>query len=309
MISGRDNTAQYVKGIGSIIAQDLPDVKLVVSGCMMSEEVKRKIIGAFGNLASYIWLDEPVPVNVSFNLAAMVSVREFGAADAIAYYDSGLHYVDRTHLRLLYELMMSGPFGIVAARTDDDTGFHQNLGIGDGIDDFAAEERAFAEGPYVIPVGGCCNLHHQLYSWKFFEAYNGRLLCDIFAGYCSESVYSFCCAAIKQKYVIHDKVVMHHAPSVDGQSSGFHPSHHVAKGGKTYDHAFRSTESIVDICKRGYQFGMGYEESQKVLMHDATHFDKYGFCKNDQLKDFIRDNLNLDASLLDYEKLKYEVVL
>ncbi len=63
--------------------------------------------------------------------------------------------------------------------------------------------------------------------------------------------------------------------------------------------------SIVEIAKEGQKYGLGYEEAQGVVIHDDKHYDENGYCINDKLKKYIRDNLFVPTSLLDYDRIKH----
>ena len=54
----------------------------------------------------------------------------------------------------------------------------------------------------------------------------------------------------------------------------------------------------------GIAAGFVYEECQRVLMHDPRQFDERGYCRNNVLKYFIKENLFLPQSILDYNKIQ-----
>jgi len=192
---------------------------------------------------------------------------------------------------------------MVSAQTNNDTGYHQNLGIGDDVDDESFNWKLFQNGDFIIPVGKAVNLHVQIFS-NTIQQYYGRCWPDIFASYCSESVFSFVCAAIKQKWVISKDVIAHHVRVTHSNSAGFSPLHWTLQGKPTYDHPFL-VPSVLDIMTEGWKYGLGYEECKQVIMHDPQHYNDHGYCNNDSLKEYIKNNLFLPASLLDYTKIKY----
>jgi hypothetical protein len=163
-------------------------------------------------------------------------------------------------------------------------------------------DDAFVNGNLIIPVGKAVNLHVQIFSNEFFKIYN-RILPDIFAGQCMESVFSFMCAAIKKKWVVHKGIILNHKTGMDGPSSGFSPAQWMMSGKNRWDHLFLKNESILNIINRGYEYGMGYEEVQKIVVHDSSKYDENGYAKSDQLKEYIRDNLYLSTNEFDYSKI------
>jgi hypothetical protein len=58
----------------------------------------------------------------------------------------------------------------------------------------------------------------------------------------------------------------------------------------------------------GIASGFGYEECNKILVHDASQFDENGLCKNDRLREFIRKNIYLQPNVLDYHRIPYEYI-
>jgi hypothetical protein len=55
--------------------------------------------------------------------------------------------------------------------------------------------------------------------------------------------------------------------------------------------------------------GMGYEEMGNVFMHDPALYTPEGFAKMDGLKDFIRDNLFVKKDIIDYDTIRYKLIL
>ena len=75
---------------------------------------------------------------------------------------------------------------------------------------------------------------------------------------------------------------------------GFSPWKWEVTGNRRWDHLFGTDEPIKDIIMRGYDLGMGYEELEGIIMHDPAHYDERGFCTNDELKNYIRDEMYVD---------------
>jgi hypothetical protein len=79
-------------------------------------------------------------------------------------------------------------------------------------------------------------------------------------------------------------------------------------GKNRWDHLFMKNESIVDIIKRGTEYGMGYEEVQRIVMHDSSKYDENGYSRSDKLKEYIRDNLYLSSNEFDYSKINRKFI-
>jgi len=138
------------------------------------------------------------------------------------------------------------------------------------------------------------------------DAY-GYLFPDIYASFCSESVFSFLCAAIRKKFVLSKDVIVTHLKSMDGPSSGFNPNSWLMQGKPTYDHPFL-VDSVVELAKKGHEFGFGYEECQGIVMHNPDKYDGF-FCNDERLKDYIRDNQFVgNLGLLNYDNIKIDTI-
>ena len=139
-----------------------------------------------------------------------------------------------------------------------------------------------------------------MWSHKLFDYYGG-LMPDIFASYCTESTFSFLCAALQLQWIVCKKTAVDHDPVVDGASSGFKPSY------PAWNHMFRSPKEMKYIIQdpEGTNLGFGYEELQQIKMHRGDQFDENHFCKNDKLKEWLKKNIFLDKKSFDYNKIQH----
>lgn len=296
-LSGRDNTLYYLKSIDSILRQVGVDIDVVVSGCMVDAATKEFLVSVFqGRGVKFNFINEVIPVNASFN-HTVLQVTKDNRYDGYLYVDSGIELKELDTISRLYEVFMSGPYGIVSANATTDNGadqwFNNNLGEGNLFE---------------LPVGGAINSHFDIWSDKILDFYN-RLDPDIFASHCAESTFTFLCAAIKLKCVLCKDIVVEHIVGIDGQSSGFSPVDWIRSGRPTYDHPYR-LDSLLPIFDnpKARSLGLGFEECRGVVMHDASQYDEDGFCVNDELKDYIKENLFLPKHLLDYDTIKNEYI-
>ncbi|MCX6779055.1 MAG: hypothetical protein NTU97_02395 [Candidatus Magasanikbacteria bacterium] len=263
----------------------------------------------FQNNISYNFIDDILPVNITFNHTAQQCVKEMGAANGYLYIDSGIILERADVVRRLYELHISGPYGMTAARTDTDAGTFLWFNEGRDYSDESGQDKLFKDGHFVIPIGKTINLHIQIFDNSIFENYNHCLLPDIFASHCTESTFSFLNAAIHKKFIIHKDIIVKHYTSMDGASSGFRPELAKVLG---WQHLLPfSHKKILDIIadKEGIECGFGYEECQNILMHDKTQFDKNGYAKQPgRLRNFILKNLYLPYESFDYEQPTFKFI-
>lgn len=298
-IRGNDNSDYYIKALNSILSQEGVTFDVVFSDCLNSEFVRNKIKSYFGNKISYNFVNEIVPVNVSMNHSVKQMVKSNGNYGGYVYIDSGVNLPTTTILKQMNDVYVSGPYGMVCSNATNDNGIFWNLG--------------FYEPPYTpfpVPIGKGIHPHCQIYSAKLFDYYGGCIP-DIFASFCTESVFTFLCAALRTQWVYCHEILVEHHTSIDGPSSGFLHEHSKVwptqnRGAGIWNHTFRSKRSLAEIVAdpAAYACGFGFEEVQQILMHDPSQFDEYGFCKNDQLKEFVRTNMFLKHDELDYNQIK-----
>jgi glycosyltransferase involved in cell wall biosynthesis len=296
--SGRESVDWYIKCINSILEQDFEDFRVVVSSVGNTVPVIKKLMSTFGKKISYNLTNERITVNQSFNHTVMKAVEEYGEFDSYLYVDSGIDFGNNKNvLTESYDLLRSGPNGMITIQASNDTGFKEWFGIRGTIKDENFE----------IPVGRACNLHTQLFSNEIFKAYDNKIIPDIFIAYCTESVFSFVSAGVSQKWIILKDIVLEHLKSVDGATSGFH---HIGPRGDSTNNLFGGLD-IREIVKNpeAWESGFGYEEMQGVFPHDPSQYDSDGFAKQpERLKEFIRENMFLSKDLFDYDKLKHRFI-
>lgn len=301
-IARRPHVQNYIRSIQSILDQDFDDFEVVMSSCLNHADDITRVQEVFDKKISYNIVNEQVPVSITFNNAILKSIEKFGNFEGYVFVDSGIDFEQQTKvLKQMYDLFKSGPYGMVAARTDDD------MGLNDWFKTDMRGDSLFSDDHLVIEVGMAVNLHVQIFSNKLVSYY-GRCLPDIFAGQCMESVFSFLCAALKTKWVVHKDIVLHHKTGMDGPSSGFQPHVWQAMGKNRWDHMFSTNESILDIIGRGAPYGMGYEEIQQIAMHDPEKFNDSGFSLDDRLKDYIKHNMFLSEDQFAYKSMNQEFV-
>ena len=149
----------------------------------------------------------------------------------------------------VWKAFKSGPYGMVSVQASNDNGYPIWFG---------RPESEFVTGENLeMPIGKACNLHTQLFSHSLYAAFDGKLIPDVFVAYCTESIFSFCSAAVGEKWILMADVILDHLKSVDGATSGFH--HQGPKGGT--NNLFEGLD-IDEVLKdpEAWESGFGYEE-------------------------------------------------
>lgn len=274
----------YFSALDSILNQSFYENEVVISSCCNSKQVKEAFIDRYRNSVMFNFMDAKLPVTVTFNKSVIEAVKIFGEFEGYVYVASDIIFGDNKYvLDKMYNVFKSGPYAMVSANVDFDSG-NQLWGI-------------TPTGLYEVPLGSAVNLHCQIFSNDIYKAYGGKVYPDIFAGHCSESVFSFVCAAIKRKWVVISDLIVHHEKQkLDVQSAGFTPRF------PQWEHPYL-IKSVLEVVKRGYEFGLGYEECQNILLHDPTKFDINGYSLTDDLRNFIKNNLFLSKEYLDYDTI------
>lgn len=295
----------YINSIESILWQSQISQKVVLSACMVSDEVKNVLRSHFKDKIYYNFIGEVLPLNVTYNHSAMLAARRFGVPQGFAYIDSGVTILSEHDLVKLWRAMMVTPdCGMITSVATSDNGYHWL--------DFDHPPAAL----YKIPIGKACHPHCHLFSSDIYVAYNQRLWPDIFASFCTESVFTFLCAVIKRNWYILRDVIVQHSHEMEGGSAGFRQEHDVVKARQgdakgVWDHTFRSPRSMKEIISDpvGIAAGFGYEEIQGILPHDSSQFDENGWCTNNVLYEFLKENLYLKEEQLNYHTIKLDTFI
>lgn len=295
-IGGKENAGWYIGHLHSILNQKNVDMRVVWSSCCNQPEDWNWLMDEFRGHLSYYLTGDVLPVNMTFNHACRCAAREFGMPDGFVYIDSGVHFGhDHFSLLKLVDTHQAGPFGMTAAMTDEDNGF--NLWF-PGRD----PNSLFSHGRFVLPVGMTMNLHCQIFDRRIVEMF-GHPMPDIFASQCTESVFTFMCAAAKLRMVVHGERVRH-LTGLDGPSAGF-PLNGRPGWRHLLPHAPRTMEEIIADAE-GRASGFGYEECQQICVHDGGCYQEDGDVKDpERLARFIRQNLYLTPKQFDYEQVNH----
>lgn len=304
-ISGRDNSNYYIHAIRSILAQDHEDKFVVVSACKVSPSIINKLKNEFGDRVAINVIDTVVPVNVSFNHTC----KDVAAKDKechFLYMDSGCGFQTVDALSKMVERLETGRFGMVSTGVTTDAGIAIN-------DEFCQRTGLFQGRKLVldnvVSVGCSLNLHTQIFHRELFDYYGG-LMPDVFAGYCTESTFTFMCAALKKQWLYMPEIMVSHAVSIDGQSSCDHPAAYNQRTGRlNYDHPFM-IDTFLDrlMSDEARRVGMGYEECQKLVLHDDSQYDENEHCVNDELAPWIKDNIFLKEHEFSYDSIESDLI-
>lgn len=306
-LGGRGNIPYYVDCIRSLLAQTIFRVpnehKLVISACAPTDMTQIQLTNTFNSAISYNFIHANVPVSVSFNHSVEKMVEAYGKFDAYLYIDSGISFWDPglrfDAVETLLNVHNSGPYAITAAMPSNDDG-RQWWGI-----EYKPGED------YVFPIGKTTNMHCQFFSETWREAY-GKVLPDIFASHCMESIFSHMAGAIRRKFILTQKIHLLHNHSMDGASIGSRapdldrtPMSHIFQTGGLL---FKTKVSMDERYRLGQPLGMGIEECKDYWLHDPDKWDENGYAKEKELAPYIAKHFYLTKEEFNYDDIRHHFI-
>jgi hypothetical protein len=267
----KDNHIHYSKCIQSILDCDLPkDTKIVVSSCNNSKLCREYLNSTFGDKILICEIDQNLPVNITFNLTVKRCVRMFGEFKNYLYIDSGVDFLsNQGAIKEAIEVMNCGKYAMLSFQVCNDNALY-NVGI---------HNPPLLGRNHEVPIGTACNGHAEIFSNDIFKRFNGLLMPDVFAAYCTESTFSFVSAAVGKKWVILKDYLLNHAKGVDGASScvpHFSPTYHNTWNNLLFG---RNAEDFIHD-QEAIDAGLGYEECNSIMIHDANAYTFDGLPKD-----------------------------
>jgi hypothetical protein len=296
-----DNTNWYIECLESILNQNFSGFRVVLSSCLNSKECIAEIVKKFRNTISYCIHSEPHTVNMTFNKAVQDTVAEFGEFESYIYVDSGCSFDDNVNiLSNLYETYKQTNAEMIAVQSDTD----EALQALDSKFSYESSEVQIKNENYVIPVGKAINLHVQLFGQKLFNAFNKKIIPDVFAAYCTESTFSFLTASVKSKWIILKDIQVRHLKGIDGASSSQpHGSPIYGNPWNNLLYGRDATNFIKD--PDAIECGLGYEECNNIMIHRKEAYDESGYSLYpDKLQENINKHFFLSKEEINYEDIK-----
>jgi hypothetical protein len=306
----RDNIDMWLNHLEDIAQQKYPNFKLAVSGCIISEGSKKKLT-EFKNKYSNIvlnFIDDILPVNVTFNHTAQVFTKEFGLFDGYLYVASDVKFGnDKFVIDKLSHLHFNRNGALTYALVDNDhglDGWYQ-----DCWDDL---NKLLDTDHFSINIGRTSNMHVVLFDKEIYTQFNNKIVPDIFATHCTETTYSYIAASLKKKFLIHSReVLLHHIGFVDGHSAGFIKEINWDDN-ISWKHLFRSKISAEErlLNDEAKESGFGYEEHRGLLMHDESMYDdNENHVKPQKLLNFLKTGIYLLDEEFNYNNIKYKLII
>lgn len=284
----KERLPNYIRSIESLLSQDFPSFRVVISACRNSDHV----INELAKLCPVIVYDEVYPVNVTFNKTVLACIEKFGEAEGYIFVDSGIYCPTNEVLKRIYEVYAKdSDAAMVSVTTDTDT----------GVEYWFAQTNVGSEEIFRVPLDGALNLHFTLFSEELRIKYGGKILPDIFEAYCTESQFVGMCSAIKKKWLHLTRLVVEHNRSYDGPSSLTNKGH---------DAVYRLPKNMFEIMlsKDSIEAGSSYEAYRHILRADRSKYDANMYSIDDKLYNFLKNNIFLPKEYLDYDSIKVNLL-
>lgn len=285
-LNGKDNVNYYIEAIKSILNQNF-DCDVILSACLNPIDQINRIKDVFGQNIKYCLYNDKYTVNITFNKTVKEYIKNITNSEGYLYIDSGCILHDINSVSTMYEYYKSNAYGMVSLTTNSDTGFH--LWFGKDM-----------HHTFEVPIGKAINLHCQIFHPEIENRFNA-IIPDVFKTYCTESVFSFVCAAVNRKWLHIMDTQVQHWHGMDGGSSGFLTN----PGWWDFLPGAKSPHDMI-ASQEGTDCGFGYEECQSIKVHDDSKYEN-GLAKDpERLARFIQEWIYLPKNVLNYDEIKCE---
>jgi hypothetical protein len=343
----------YINSIEGLLEQDFEDYKIVLSMYKNSLKCKKVLAQRFGNKISYVFYDEGLlTVNQTFNKTIQLCVEKFGKFEGYFYVDSGITFEGRTDIiKEAYERLRTNKYSIVTIQTDTDAGFNdffppkytgpwptspgQTISSEPKYHDYVSVhtdryippdqptyiyETKFGDvqitgEDFIMPLGGSCHQHTNIYSHDYYKTFGDKILPDVFKGYCVENAFIYCAKAIEKDWVIVKDVQVRHRVGLDGDCIGFRDVQDKFRSGKYWDNLFgdRSSQDwMTDL--EAIKYGLGYHNHPTVspvdrMPHNPLAYDELDRAKYPkELAKILNKYYFLTKEELDYDTIKTKTI-
>jgi len=305
-----NNLEMWSNHLQDILNQEYSNFTVAVSGCIVSDESKvelEKLKEKHNNIV-FNWIEDKVPVNVTFNHTAQVCTEQLGEFDGYLYVASDVKFGSDTKVieKLAY-LHQNSNSAMTYALVDNDHGL-------DGwyADVWSDLDKMLETDHFCINIGRTANMHVILFDKIIYNTFNNKIVPDIFATHCTETTYSYITAALSKKYVVHNKTVMlGHIGFADGHSVGFIDEIRY-NDSIAWKHLFKSKTPAEErlLNDEAKASGFGYEAHRGLLAHDESMYDENeNHVEPEKLLGFLKKAIYLSDDEFDYKTINYKLTI
>lgn len=288
-----DNTAHYIRCLESIVNnKNTYKTKIVMSSCLNSKSCRDSVKSRFGEDVEIVEVDKPYTVNITFNNCCKKMINKYGPFKGYLYLDSGVDFIgNESALQTAFDSFINNQYGILSFQVDNDHGLFN-----------AKAEFPVTGRNHLVPLGGSVNGHADIFCHSIYERFN-NLWPDVFAAYCTESTFSFLCAANFKRWAVLCDVILNHNKSVDGASISV--PHVSRKNNTPWNNLLFGRDAMEFIndplCIAA---GLGYEECNRIMMHNPEVYDQLSMpLHGGNLAECIRKYFYLSEKELNYDTI------
>lgn len=305
-----NNLEMWSNHLQDILNQEYSDFTVAVSGCVVSNESKielEKLKSKYDNIV-FNWIEDKLPVNVTFNHTAQVCAEQLGEFDGYLYIASDVKFgSDIKVIEKLAYLHQNSNSALTYALVDNDHGL-------DAIyaDVWSELDKMLETDHFCINIGRTANMHVILFDKSVYKTFNNKIIPDIFATHCTETTYSYIAASLGKKYVVHNKdVMLHHIGFADGHSVGFIGEINY-NDDLAWKHLFRSKIPAAErlLNDEAKSSGFGYVEGKGLLPHDESMYDENeNHIEPEKLLGFLKKAIYLSDDEFNYKTINYKLTI
>ena len=289
----RDNTKQWIANIEDLL-QDDDEFDFCISACNLKEETKKYFKEYFKHRKVKLhFVNDILPVNVTFNFACMLhpnykyyvycasDIRR-NAQEKIITKLKQFHIENNNAITAAYVLNDALPF--------TQSHYKDELKIGKNV---------------TFKPGEAFNCHFVMFD-SLIKKKTGKIMPDIFASWCTESVFFYICSALEKNMGMLNSisVSLFHPQAdqdLDGNSSGF-------SVGKGPEHLFKSKLTVHErlMSEEAFKVGFGYEEVNDLFKHNPRMYIGSRNGNPSKLLGFIKKAIYLTDEEFNYKEIKHE---
>ena len=307
-----DNIEMWLNFLEDIANQDYPNFKLAISGCIVSENSKKRLEN-FKNKHNNVilnFINDKLPVNVTFNHTVQICTEEFGVFDTYLYIASDIKFGnDRDILSKLIYLHSNSNSAIINALVDHDAGLEAAVAI-EQLDEL---HKLLETSHFIINIGKGVNGHVMMCDKEIYLQFNNKIIPDIFATHCTEATYCYIAASLGKKVLIHNKdIMLRHIGFADGHSAGFIEEIQY-NDDISWKHLFKSSlpaeKRLLSEEAKASGFGYGEWKNPKLLPRDESMYDENeDHIEPKKLLDFLKTGIYLTKEEFDYNNINYQFI-
>ena len=305
-----NNLEMWSNHLQDILNQEYSNFTVAVSGCVVSEDSKielEKLKDKYSNIV-FNWIEDVLPVNVTFNHTVQVCTEQLGEFDGHLYVASDVKFGNDTKVveKLAY-LHQNSNSAMTYALVDNDHGL-------DGwyADVWGDLDKMLETDHFCINIGRTANMHVILFDKSIYQTFNNKVIPDIFASHCTETTYSYLTAALGKKYVVHNKdIMLGHIGFADGHSVGF-INEIQYNDSIAWKHLFKSSIPAEErlLSAEAKASGFGYEAHRGLLPHDESMYDENeNHIEPEKLLGFLKKAIYLSDDEFNYKTINYKLTI